>query len=447
MTLAEAIGGLGEVRLEDVAAFLEIYERCKTLAFTERTTFAALFGDGSAYSTVAGQLGRVAAFAARHAAQPGGQHGSRRQPRRTGLELLFARTVGGGAGLEPTEVAKALYEEFLLLRDVCENLGLRVSGRLGREPFPRDVRIGASQNMGHFILPYCLSNWKDCFGSTVRLSLEVNHTSLLLPRLDAGLLDFVLSYGRAYGKGIAQQEPLRVAFSAFDPEFTSQFILTCPPRGEVRMANGQDANKGNWDRVWRKYTKENNPDLNKILDELTPLDPDQIDFRGTVLIVSPTWDPPPGIAKLEKRAEAAGATILYVNSYEEAAARVRCNLGLAVLPQVFSTRQMLAAFRLEPSAAFLRWIGAYYSTRYPMSEEAYKVLAFISSYMDKFRGALRAGHPVGLHDLDSEYPQWSSNFRVEGDWRESANRDYPLPRKRSGRKKKGSSRPAQKPAD
>src|SRR5258708_4915153 len=106
--------------IDDVLAFLKIYERCQKVDARERTTYAGLFGTSStsqgtaaktepAYTTVIGQLQRVCAYAA--AIQ--GPLGEKTTPlsqrkRRPDLEILFARKRDGDEGLRPTTLADAL---------------------------------------------------------------------------------------------------------------------------------------------------------------------------------------------------------------------------------------------------------------------------------------------------------------------------------------------------
>jgi hypothetical protein len=100
----------------------------------------------------------------------------------------------------------------------------------------------------------------------------------------------------------------------------------------------------------------------------------------------------------------------YVNSSDKATAFVRTGLGAAVVPEVYCKRKLITAFKLVPATAFTRYIGACYSTQYPLSRSAFYLLHFIRtstafsaiSALSTQHSALPATIFVGRTDLTSQ---------------------------------------------
>ncbi len=256
------------------------------------------------------------------------------------------------------------------------------------------------------------------------------NTAELLPRLDNGLLDFVIAYGSENGVGVRQEKfpGLRIGFTSFG--FPSTMVLAAHPLVKLLRTNGSDANAdyGEYLLGLPKGDREKEIENPPRYKELRSLNLTHVDFRGTglELIVTRTWDNPPGLVVfIEEEAEKAGARLRYVDSYDEAVTLVKLQLGLAVLPQVFSKRRMVHAFRLTPGGRFRRWIGAYYSPRFPLSEQAWWLLTVIRHYLERFELSVRDGRPAAYPE--SEFLTWcEKGFDISGNWLEQAQLHYPL---------------------
>jgi DNA-binding transcriptional LysR family regulator len=435
MSPFEELAYLGDVRPADVLLFVDIYERSKRLDASKLRTYAGLFGsdekDGPSHSTVVGQLERIAAFAA-HYAPPAA--GPRR--RRSGLKLLFNKDADpDGDVLGPTRIADQLYREFRLLKDLYRDIESRLGPGRGSTPA---VRIGAGQNFGLHLLPYIFTNWNSLFGDNIRLTVEIKNTADLLPRLNAGLLDCVLAYGSEDDTGIVQEELPGTAFTSFG--YWSRMVLVCHPLAPLWLSGGTDANADYWRELWPKGTGSSRrpgtdgtvppgpdsggvPEREPRYDSLRPLDLQDIDYERTELFIGRSWDQPEGVRNLLKPGPA-GKGVRLVNAYDEGMALVRMAQGVALGPEVFCKRPLVCPFRLEPVKDYRRLIGAYYSTRYPLAAEAFWVMTFARKYLDRFKGEIRNGKPPAFNE--PKFQKWCGQFRMEGDWKELAAREYPM---------------------
>jgi hypothetical protein len=99
-----------------------------------------------------------------------------------------------------------------------------------------------------------------------------------------------------------------------------------------------------------------------------------------------------------------------VNSSDKATAFVQTGLGAAGVPEVYCKRKLITAFKLVPATAFTRYIGACYSTQYPLSRSAFYLLHSIRtstafsaiSALSTQHSALLATIFVGRTDLTSQ---------------------------------------------
>lgn len=470
-----------ELRFEDIELFLQIYKRARDLPLTGRTAYAKLFGtetgksadkpDGTAamagsndvpgaYTSIVSQLQRVAAFALRLLVYPETPT-TNHKPR---LELLFARQVMGDGGLRPTPVAEELYKEWKLLQDVYKDCGKRTLERLQKRTPAKVVRLGAGPNFATRVLPAILSNWKQVFvGKDGRaafdLQVEVGNTEDLLPRLGTGFLDAVIGYGLHNAAGVMQTglTGFRVGFSSFG--FDSKMVLLAHPLVSIfykknrGAKSGRDINQGYGDKLHAMRKKRpsienvdwNEKELPPRYNDLEEVDLNAIDFQrtGLELIVTRSWDNAPGIAAFTDNPENKGIRVGYVNDFEAAVGRVKLQIGLAILPEIFCRRQMTTAFRLEPKGQFTRYIGIYYSPDFPFNEETYRILTFIRSYINDFIHSIRNG--VSPNFQDESYLRWCQKvFRVPENWEELVSGDYPMrlthPKKgdKAGKKSHGS---------
>ncbi len=432
-------------RPEDIKCFLGVYRRAMGEGFARHTSYRSLLGE-KRYTTLLSQLRRIADFANSidpEASKRGhSRGGSEGQP----LHLLFSRRGVGEGGLQPTEIAHALFRVFSPLMDGYENLKRKAVHLLRMPELRREVRGGAAPNFSHHVCPFILSQWreKEVFGELLNLSWTSGNTADLLPKLDAGDLDFVVGYGLEDRQSVPQAE-MHVAFSSFG--YDSKAILACHPTEALWLANVKvlDHNKGYYGFL--RSCKEKDGERPPAYEQLKEVKLEDLDVARTKLIVARSWRPSPrkdatmrttGMPVLDDFIEDAtskGMKVHYVDSYDEAAARVRLAFGVAVLPEVYSKRRMINPFRLEPREHFTRWIGAYYSTRFPLTQEAYTVLEFLRQYFEDFECSVRNGHPIRYGDLlpvkagdrvQRDFTQWCRDFRIEGDWLAGAREKYRL---------------------
>lgn len=439
------------IRPEDIECFLNVFKRVTGEGYARHTSYRSLLGEEK-YTTRLNQLGRIAEFADTidpEGSKRGGRRGlSRGQP----LHVLFRRRGEGDGGLQPTEIARALFKVLSPLMDAYGSLGRQVAQRLNLSVDDRKVRGAAAPNFSHHVCPFILSQWKEkgIFGDLLRLTWTIGNTTDLLPKLDAGALDFVLGYGPVDAWGVLVSESseavpdMQIAFTSF--RYDSKAILACHPSEPLWLTTGHDHNKGYYEFLERcRKNKEKDGEKTPTYEQLREVKLDDLYIGKTKLIITRSWGQPPQLEAFLGEARRNGMSIQYVDAYDEAAAMVRMQLGIAVLPEVYSKRRMLNAFRLAPQKDFTRWIGVYYSTRFPFSQEAYTVVEFLRRYYEDFRDSIRNGHPVGYGDRvrvrigdrmkEQDFTQWCRDFRIEGDWLAGAREKYRL----GGRRKETAS--------
>ncbi len=422
-----------DFRIEDAKTFVRVFRRAEKLSPAERTTYTGLFGKEEdtreAYTTVLAQLKRVAAYALKVLAiGPPPQPQPDREP---DVEILFARSIIGDGGLQPTPIAKALYKELSPLQDTYENLGQRVATALWFAHPPSQalplVRIGAGWNFALHILPYILSRGAPAGAPPVRWTMETTNTPELLPRLNNGQLDFVIGYGSKNAVCLRQEglPGLRIGFTSFD--FSSIMILDAHPLVPVLLKNGDDANLGYADELVKLPPANRKKGIEKPppYKDLRKLRLEDIDFHGSGLdlLITRSWDQPRGLKEFIERAAQDRLPIRYLDSYEEALSLVKLRQGLAVLPQVFSKKRMVHAFGLTPPESFTRWIGAYYNPQFPLADPVLYVLTLIRNYLKKFEPSIRDGHPPGYGDQD--FDAWHARgCDIEENWAFEAQKRY-----------------------
>ena len=284
---------------------------------------------------------------------------------------------------------------------------------------------------------------KTCSGKRVRLNWKTGNTEDLLRELDAGILDFVVGYGEKNERGV-EQEGLSVSFSSF--EYNSRMVLVVHPDEPLWRKDDKDFNinkKNYWERLKRlaKEQKEQKEERAPKYADLKSVSLDEVDFGRTKLIVARSWYQAPGLKAFFETKD-----VEYVESFEEALALARFRLGAAVLPEVYNKRFTICPFKLVPEDRFTLWIGAYYNNRFAMSEEVYKLLAFVEAYFrnEEYKLRVRSGKPARYDDpgFNEWCEKWCEDFPIRGDWHVALRRDFPL--RRSPGAKRGSSREEKK---
>jgi DNA-binding transcriptional LysR family regulator len=437
------LNGLENVRIEDIAKFLEVFYRATQRGVEGRTTFAGLFEGFDAHSTTVGQLMRIVQFLD---AELNPASDKARKPRTSGLELLFAKRAGGDGKLEPTELAIVLHRELQIIKDTYTEVRHRVAKEIRGAGRPTEIRIGSPQSFGLRIMTAVLSGWEQTLGGNVRLSVEIANTLELLPRLNSGLLDFVIGYGATDQIGVPQ-DGWKVSFSSFG--YGSEMVLICHPHAHLQLLNdntlntnvgaeadsslpsassseprregGGSSGRGRGSR--RVVSTPPDPSMPHLLETLRSVDLNDIDYGSSTLIVGNSWFQPGPLQSILDR-YARNQNVKVVDSYEETLARVRMNLGFGVVPDHYASRTEIKAFRLKNPKAFVRWVGAYYSSRYPMSAKACQAVTFVRRYVERFGLHSRQNRLLTLGD--DEYQQLCAEFQCQStDWAAVAILDYP----------------------
>jgi DNA-binding transcriptional LysR family regulator len=431
-------------RPEDVRRFLDVYQRANTASYAERTSYQALLAPclnenikGKGYTTVLGQLKRIAKFAVAMRPSGSGEVKHRRLPERDpGIEFLFSRQPGGDGAIQPSPDAMALQKAFEVLMEVYDNLHDSISEEWSGQVRRLEVRGAAGPNFSYHVCPYILSCWKQmpALGESLSLRWSTGNTADLLPKLDAGLLDFVIGYGLKNKWGLRDRR-MQVAFTSF--QYKSGMILAVHPKESVWVREGNEIVDRNKDyaKELKKAKDKHNPKASPgedapAYDKLRPLDLKDLDLGATQLIAVRSWVQPPGWEEFLKNIPTGSArTIQYVDSYEEAVAVSRMRLGASLLPEVYAKRPMQNAFRIEQPDKpdqFTRWIGVYYSTRFPLTHVAYTMLSFFEAYLthEKHKLSVRNGHPARYGD--DGFEDWCKQFQIRDDWPEDMGMKYPL---------------------
>jgi hypothetical protein len=139
------------------------------------------------------------------------------------------------------------------------------------------------------------------------------------------------------------------------------------------------------------------------------------------LIITSSWSQPAELIDLANTLRQRNK-LHEVESYEEALAWVRCGIGVAAATEVFSLRKLVTVFALQTSSGnpYARWIGACYNFKLGLSDEACRILAFVSAYVQSFSDELRNGVTPAFND--AKYQDFCQTFASnEQDWR----KDFP----------------------
>jgi DNA-binding transcriptional LysR family regulator len=155
---------------------------------------------------------------------------------------------------------------------------------------------------------------------------------------------------------------------------------------------------------------------------LPDLDIRTIDFSQTNLIVSKSWWRQPDKLQALMRQLQDEGRLQEVRWFQEGVALARMNLGVAIVSEVYSKEDHLAAFALTPHEEFKRWIGIYYRSDKSLSSEACRVASLIEDYVDQNEAAIRNGRPPPLDDPFRK--KWQV-FNKTREWDKEATSRYP----------------------
>ena len=258
------------------------------------------------------------------------------------LNPLFRKNDGGP--LEPTGESVKINKQFLIIKDLYENLRSDI-GR-GQHSSKPKVHLGTPQTIGLRLFSSIFSNWKRLFGAQTELEVMIANSRELIPRLDAGLLDAVISYSQQELSSGIEEGTKAVTFKSFG--YNSHMVLLCHPEAELWTNDGLDANR----KVRKKRGRPQKTPLYDTLNELALTD---LDFHKNRLIVVPSWRQPSALRDVVKGLDA--NQMREVGSYDEALTLARMGLGVTVASEIFAHRGRIAAFRLTPKESFGRWIG------------------------------------------------------------------------------------------
>lgn len=401
--------------LEEVITFLRVFRNAETMPSAERRQKKQLLalhehGEPSNYGTIATRLGKVIRFffAQTRAWQA-------RKNRGPGLELLFSKRSGEDA-FAPTEAARWLYSRLRNLRDYYHATKAEL-GRFVDESAPPAVRLGAPVSLYQVLIAAAFGSWQELWGSELEFKPAADNTTELLPRLHAGQFDALLVYGPKH-----RVSPVHDMHVRYDPlGCAHRMVLVCHPCNPLWGRNGKPLNQG------YKVPLSDQAAKRCRLDEI---DLNEVDFRRTAFIQSPSWQQPPSIGALVEEWRKLGATIVETRALEEAVTLARLDLGAALVTELVCRRPGIKALRLTEPEQWERPLGVCVRITPRGTPEVTastcRFLRFIKEYCSVFQKRLRRDDDlpgVGDPDYDALCKDFKNRFD-ESDW-ETAAENYP----------------------
>jgi DNA-binding transcriptional LysR family regulator len=419
-----------DLRLTDLRVFLDIFAKAQEERAESFNQLFATLGEKWVTANI-GRLGRVTKFLFL------GQEALKPADKGHGFGVLF--TPRHREGLKPTQVAEKLYKDFQEIYRRCIHARERFQTTLACNHERRTVvRLGAPQTAAYRLLAFAFSNNKDIFGKDVEVRVEVDGSEELVRKLEAGgILDAVIAYGKVDEDQFTRKQlPARrhqdqpeVYFRPFEHEFG--MIMVCHP-GRKLLAKPQDGtqerknhNEGYWDEMagWHpahpvykeKRKSKPRPEANEqassptgwLYHKLREVDPLEIDYKETPLIVVPSYGQAPGVERLIKEVRR-DSGVRVVTSFEESLALVRAYQGVAIANEFYCTRENVTAFRLTPIEDFQRQLGVYYTLK-GLSEPTLRVVRFVREYVGRFGHYLRTSGKLPAYG-DKEYGDFCDEY-------------------------------------
>ncbi|HTU93380.1 MAG TPA: LysR family transcriptional regulator [Gemmataceae bacterium] len=422
-----------DLKLSDIHIFLEVYTKAKAFpARTFRDLFARL---NQPVTTTIGQLERVIKYL----------FTNRKDLVSTGKGAVFeALFVPTEDGLVPTAAADDLDEHFRAIEERCSIARQAfVARHAGRQQRRAVVRLGMPQTIAYRLVACALSRWHELFGGELELRVEIDNSVALLRRLDAGggVLDAVIAYRsedrRSRPTEACLEQGLHVCFRSLS--YPLDMVILSNPGIPLLTKDGKDQNHNYLGEMKKNLapflepTKKRKPRADA--EDLTPyealprgIDPRDINFPQTPLIVVPSYSQPAALKNLVEylrpRFELREAPY-----YDEALALARMSQGLAIVNDSYCLRRHVTAFRMEPREDFRRWLGVYYDARRGIHEQTYRLLCFLHQYILKFGQRIRAGEPPSYGDR--EYEVWCKKYcageiGLPPDWPGTAKEEFPI---------------------
>jgi DNA-binding transcriptional LysR family regulator len=400
MSLGDNSSGL---RSEDVTKFLEVFSHAENCPAQRRQSLRKLLEKKfDPLTTTLGQLQRVAEYFFGPTEQGG-----------SGIERLFAYDKQY-AGIGPTHSARVLERLLRIYDSFSSRLREQFREQIQQTPAARAVvRLGCPHTIGERLLASVLGNWNSALPN-VDLHVTIENSRLLIPRLHAGLLDLVASYGP--DDGIVPDTTFDVTFASLG--YPSRMCLLCHPAGELwSRKTGKNLNAGYWNKSYSAESRPQRRAKRAKLDfsNLRSIGLDEIDFEKTNLIFVPSWRQPRLVEECVSRLQYSDRKIRTAESYDEALSLVRMKIGIAIATEVFSKRDHVTAFRLLPESSHTRWIGVYYNNRNGLSDQACQLAEFLREYRMKFEGEMRQGETPSFGD--AEFAEWWAEVTQSPDWR------------------------------
>jgi DNA-binding transcriptional LysR family regulator len=382
------------LRLVDIETFLELYKESLNPPPVE--SFNALFaklGDKMVTRTI-GRMKKVTDFLfdGREDLKKG----------KHGFAALFAPRYG--EGMKPTPLAEATVRRFRDGLERCVDTRSFFQNTLAKTGDKREiVHLGAPQTLAYHLLAQAFSCNRNIYqrivGDNVDVRVEIDASEALIRKLDAGgILNIVVGYGIEESRNSSRGQQLAIGFRPFDYWFG--MVLLCHParplwtkvEGKKKPQNLNDeayaAKVVKRQRDYQNLTTTDQASKHEPLyDQLHEVDPWEIDFAATPLIVVPSYGQARGVQRLISEWRPRGA-VRVVPSFEEALALVRADQGVAISNGFYCTRKNISAFRMRPPQEFRRYLGVYYN-RGGLSESALRVVRFLRDYLSVFERVIK----------------------------------------------------------
>jgi DNA-binding transcriptional LysR family regulator len=385
----------GPIWTQPAATFVAVYDQMDLTRYSGlEAVFDALALDCT-YGTVLGHLNRVAAYFA----GAGKKH-----------QALFDR-LDDSKVIQPTELGHMVYHRLKRIGEYIVSAKAECA-RLHGISSPV-VHVGASRTIGLGLIPSILSDWRGLFGRDLTLEIEIGNTKDLVEKLKLATLDFIISYGDKPANGnVTHQTGERpheagIAFKAFN--FPTQLVLLSHPKRVLSNGKGgPDRNQGYRRRQGGK---------------LPTIQLEDIDFADTKLIASSSWwRQPAPLTECIQRLLSQGRfeRVLW---FQEAIAKARMDMGLAIVNEVYANEPFVNAFELAPTREFRRWIGAYYNAERRLSAQACRVATFIGHVVKSHFQAIRNGTPFAWTNSFRE--AWA-RFDFAQHWDRLSDRQFPM---------------------
>jgi DNA-binding transcriptional LysR family regulator len=397
--MSAQIAKSAKLGINDVSKFLKVVKYVERTSQNHRRSIREVLDKFKPRNTTRDQLNRIAKFF--FPAQSD-----------ISLERLFEKK-DGYLYINPETYALArLLEIYASFGDGLREQFLR---ELCPEPAPV-VRLGCPEIIGLRLLASALGD-RTMALEGVELELRIENSNRLIPRLHAGSLDAVISYGQL--DDVKSDPNYQISFVPL--QHLAPIRLYCHPDEYLFLTNGTNINRDYWQQVFTKQNRGPGGATSHPVpaEKLRTVDLNDINFRNTSLIVVDSWHRPKRMESVISLVRSNGGIIRIAESYHEAIALVKMRLGFAFASELFPRREHVTVFRIEPEDCYQRWVGVYYNNRLGLSKAACQVVEFLRAYLSRFQPEMKQGKCPGYGDL--EYKVWWSDLIKSPEWQ---NRDW-----------------------